>query len=77
MKIYAKTITCKCIGLEVEPTDTIGSVKQQIEDKEDIPSVQQILIFAGKQLEDSITLAEYNISADTYLHFMVRLRGYC
>ena len=69
MQIFVKPIDAGTTYTnEVEPVDSKEAVKGKIEEKTGIPSVQQSLLFAGKEIENGKTLADYNIQKESTLH---------
>ncbi|XP_058094641.1 polyubiquitin 11-like [Magnolia sinica] len=73
MQIYVKIpLIKKTIVLEVKNWDTVHNVKACVQEKQAVPPDRQTLIYAGKLLEDSQSLASYNIQNGTTLHAVFR-----
>ena len=74
-QIFVKNLLGKSVALDVQATDTVQDVKRKLQDKEAIPAGQQRLVFQTRELEDSRTLADYNIQRDSNLGLVLRLVG--
>ena len=68
MQIFVKTLTGKTFTLGVDASNTIGTVKSMIQDKEGIPPDQQQLSFAGQWLKDDLTLSYYKVQKNSTFH---------
>ena len=75
MQIFVKSLKGETITLEVDPSDTIKSIKARMQEKEGINQEQLMVIFAGNPLPEMSTLSEKNISEGSTLHLAFRCRG--
>ena len=75
MQIFVKMITSRTITIDVHPDDLIEDVKLIIMGKEPLPIDSQRLVYAGKQLQNHMTLRDYNIQKDTTIFLILRLAG--
>lgn len=73
--IYVKSLTGRSIYIEITHQMSIEELKMIIQEKDGIPAEQQRIIFAGNNLDDSMLVGRYNISKDSTLHLVLRLRG--
>ena len=72
-KVFVKTLTGATYTIEnLTGATTVAQLKEIIANQIDIPATAQRLIFAGKQLEDAKTLAEYNIQKESTIHLVPR-----
>ena len=75
MQLSIKTALNSTITIEVESGDKTEVLKEIFEDIFGIPAKKQKLSFAGRLLEDGITMAAMNIKKKSTLHISRRMKG--
>ena len=75
MQVFVKTLIGQTITLEVNPSDTVRTLKGKIQEKDDIPPDQQRLIYNGRQLEDEKKISYYDIQNLSTIHLVMRVLG--
>ena len=71
MQIYIQPPTGANLTLDVEGNEVIVQVKAKIQDQAGYLPVQQRLFFNGLELEDSQTLADYDIQKESTLQMLL------
>ena len=71
MKIFLKSLKGDKAEFEVQPEDTVLSLKQQVQQVQGHEVEQQKLIFAGRIMEDAKQLAEYGLKEGDNLVVMI------
>ena len=61
--------------VEVQPSDSVLDVKQNICKTTGLAPAEQRLVFAGRQMQDANTLAQYNVQRGSTFQLLSRLLG--
>ena len=75
LEVRIQTMTGISFLIQVEQDTTVSALKKKINELKGFPVDQQKLIFAGKIMEDRLTMADYNIQMTTTLHLVVTQPG--
>ena len=73
--IFVKTSTGSTSQFEIGPNNTVRHLQLLYQGMHQVPHGQQRLIFAGRQMKDEKTLADYNIVDGSTVHLVLRLKG--
>ncbi|XP_043205906.1 ribosome biogenesis protein NSA2 homolog [Amphibalanus amphitrite] len=73
--IFVQNLDNATSTLELDASASVLSVKQLLEARENIPAEDQLLSYAGHQLEDDCTLADYDVQKESTLYLSLRLLG--
>ncbi len=72
-----KNMDARTVVVNVDKDDDIAVLNQKLYDQEGIPPEEQRLIFGGKELQPGKTFDDYNITKNSTVHLVLRLRGGC
>jgi hypothetical protein len=76
-QIILKLADGKSEAVSVSEGTTVQEVKDIIFKKHQIPVDQQRLVFAGKEMQNTNTMKDYNVTDNNTLNLVFRLRGGC
>lgn len=75
VQFFVRNVAGKTLTFLLNPLDLVSHVKEMIYAKDGCPCDKQRLIYAGKQLEDDRTLADYWIMRQSTIFLVYSLRG--
>jgi len=75
MQVFIKTLTGKTVTVEVHPEYTVAHVKHLVNSKMGSDEMAMTLIFAGRTLEDKMTIGSYNIRKESTIHQLYKMDG--
>jgi hypothetical protein len=74
LEIGVKVLEGPSLTLKTKPSDSIASLKLQVEAKQGYEPARQLLFFNGVQLQNYRSVAEYGIRDGDVLHLILKLQ---
>lgn len=74
-RIFIKTTTSKVYTVHIDPQQSVYALKNEIANEISVSVDQMRLVCKGKQMEDDRSLVDYEITTDSEVHLVLRLRG--
>ena len=75
MKIFLRGLHGTVLEVDVDPTAKLAEVKAQLEKHEGIPPSTKYLIFSGIDMEDHLTLSDYDVPEEATVYLLLRVDG--
>ncbi len=74
-QLFIKSLNGSVLVVSFDAFSTVGDIMTTIKNREGMQVEHQRLIFAGKQLQPKLSLADYGIRRESTLHLSSRLLG--
>ncbi|KAK9379423.1 ubiquitin-related domain-containing protein [Kockiozyma suomiensis] len=75
MHVLVKTVDGKVLTLDASESDSIASVKQNLQENHHFPASMQRLVFSGSVLKDEASLSDCAVDDGATVNLVLRLRG--
>merc|ERR1712100_920855 len=75
MQLFFQNLSGRHTALEASATDEVSLLKQKVEDREGIPPAEQRLLWQGRELVNSSTLAECSLGEGDCFRVVLRVCG--
>ena len=75
MQIYVKTLTGRRVQFEIEPTESLSTLRDKVMESEGIDASQIRMIHSGSQINFTDTFDKTKIKSGDTIHLVLALRG--
>ncbi len=75
MQVFVKSFTGQSLLFSVEAQQSVGTLKNSLQQELGCPSEDLRLIFEGKNLKNDSTLEEFGVKEDSTIEAMLSLKG--